>query len=104
VRRLIGAGDLWATEYVLIYDGRGGMSYTVSIMGFLDGKVARETQYFGDPSSRGLNVSSEMPGIGSGVLIRALEPLEGIHAAKSRHRALARLGARTRKADRGIAG
>src|SRR5260370_876223 len=25
-----------------------------------------------------LNVSSEMPGIGAGVLIRALEPLEGI--------------------------
>jgi len=29
-------------------------------------------------SSYLLNVSSEMPGIGAGVLIRALEPLEGI--------------------------
>src|SRR6202044_3905120 len=29
-------------------------------------------------SSYMLNVSSEMPGIGAGVLIRALEPLEGI--------------------------
>ncbi|MGA9866172.1 MAG: DNA-3-methyladenine glycosylase [Acetobacteraceae bacterium] len=29
-------------------------------------------------TSRMLNVSSEMPGIGAGVLIRALEPLEGI--------------------------
>jgi hypothetical protein len=47
VRRIIGAGDLWVTEYVLTYDGRP--SYTVSIMEFLDGKVARETQYFGDP-------------------------------------------------------
>jgi hypothetical protein len=47
VRRIIGAGDLWATEYVLTYDGRP--SYTVSIMEFLDGKVARKTQYFGDP-------------------------------------------------------
>jgi hypothetical protein len=47
VRRIIGAGDLWVTEYILSYDGRP--SYTISIMEFLDGKVARETQYFGDP-------------------------------------------------------
>ncbi|MFL5254816.1 MAG: nuclear transport factor 2 family protein, partial [Rhodopila sp.] len=47
VRRIIGAGDLWVTEYVITYDGRP--SYTVSIMEFRDGKVARETQYFGDP-------------------------------------------------------
>jgi hypothetical protein len=46
VRRIIGVGDLWVTEYVIIYDGQP--SYTVSIMEFLDGKVARETQYFGD--------------------------------------------------------
>jgi len=46
VRRIIGAGGLWVTEYVLTYDG--WPSYTVSIMEFLDGKVARETQYFGD--------------------------------------------------------
>src|SRR6516164_7744452 len=30
VRRILGAGDLWVTEYVLTYDGRP--SYTVSIM------------------------------------------------------------------------
>jgi hypothetical protein len=47
VRRIIGAGDLWVTEYVLTYDGRP--SYTVSIMEFSNGKVARETQFFGDP-------------------------------------------------------
>jgi hypothetical protein len=47
VRRIIGAGDLWVTEYVLTYDGRP--SYTVSIMDFSNGKVARETQFFGDP-------------------------------------------------------
>jgi hypothetical protein len=46
VRRIIGSGDLWVTEFVLTYDGRP--SYTVSIMEFKDGKVARETQYFGD--------------------------------------------------------
>ncbi len=51
MRRIIGAGDLWVTEYVLTYDGRP--SYTVSIMEFLDGKVARETQYFGDPFEPG---------------------------------------------------
>ena len=48
-----GAGDLLVTEYVLTYDGRP--SYTVSIMEFLDGKVARETQYFGDPFEPGLS-------------------------------------------------
>ena len=52
-----------------------------------------------------LNVSSELPGIGAGVLIRALEPLEGIPIMrlKSRHRALARPGARAGKAGCGVA-
>ena len=44
VRRMIGSGDLWVTEFVLSYDGVP--SYTVSIMEFRDGLVARETQYF----------------------------------------------------------
>lgn len=51
LRRIIGAGELWVSEYVLTYDGRP--SYTVSIMEFVDGKVARETQYFGDPFEPG---------------------------------------------------
>ena len=51
VRRIIGAGTLWITEYVLTYDDRP--SFTVSIMEFLDGKVARETQYFCDPFDPG---------------------------------------------------
>jgi hypothetical protein len=51
VRRIIGAGNFWVTEYVLTYDGRP--SYTVSIMEFRDGKVAHETQYFGDPFEPG---------------------------------------------------
>jgi hypothetical protein len=46
VRRVVGSGDLWVTEFILTYDGEP--SYSVSIMEFLDGKVARETQYFGD--------------------------------------------------------
>jgi hypothetical protein len=47
VRRIVGSGDLWVTEYVIFYDDRP--IPTVSIMEFLDGKVARETQYFADP-------------------------------------------------------
>ncbi|HEY3588416.1 MAG TPA: nuclear transport factor 2 family protein [Myxococcaceae bacterium] len=47
VRRIIGAGDLWVTEFILTYDGKP--SYTVSIMEFRGDEVARETQYFADP-------------------------------------------------------
>src|ERR1700691_3540878 len=47
IRRIIGSGDLWVTEFILTYDGKP--SYTVSIMEFRDDKVARETQYFADP-------------------------------------------------------
>jgi len=51
VRRIVGAGDLWVTEFVLAYDGRP--SHTVSIMEFRDGQVMRETQYFADPFEPG---------------------------------------------------
>jgi hypothetical protein len=47
VRRILGSGALWISEYILSYDG--APSHTVSIMEFRDGKVCRETQYFGDP-------------------------------------------------------
>ena len=46
VRRMIGSGDLWVTEFVLTYDGKP--SYAVSIMEFRDGLVVNETQYFAD--------------------------------------------------------
>jgi len=46
VRRILGSGDLWITEFVLTYDGQP--SYVVSIMELESGKVSRETQYFGD--------------------------------------------------------
>jgi hypothetical protein len=46
VRRIVGSGDLWVTEFVLRYDGVP--SYAVSIMEFQGGSVARETQYFAD--------------------------------------------------------
>jgi hypothetical protein len=44
VRRIIGSGDLWISEFVLTYDDTP--SYVVSIMEFRDGLVAHETQYF----------------------------------------------------------
>lgn len=47
VRRIVGSGNLWVTEFILSYDGVP--SYTVSIMEFRDGQVASETQYFADP-------------------------------------------------------
>ena len=47
VRRIVGGGDLWVTEYTIDYQGRS--AFTVSIMEFRDGKVVHETQYFADP-------------------------------------------------------
>ena len=47
VRRIVGQGVLWITEYIITYQGRP--AYTVSIMEFREGKVVRETQYFADP-------------------------------------------------------
>jgi hypothetical protein len=48
VRRVVGSGDLWITEYMIHYQGRGPM-FTVSIMEFKNGKVVHETQYFSEP-------------------------------------------------------
>jgi len=47
VRRMIGRGDLWVTEFVLTYDDVP--TYAVSIMEFREGQVASETQYFSAP-------------------------------------------------------
>jgi hypothetical protein len=47
IRRILGGGGLWVTEFILTYDGKP--SYTVSIMEFRGDKVWRETQYFADP-------------------------------------------------------
>jgi len=47
VRRMLGSGELWVTEYIIHY--ASGPAYTVSIMEFRDGKVVHETQYFADP-------------------------------------------------------
>jgi len=47
VRRIVGSGNLWVTEYVISYEGKPFQ--TVSIMEFKDGKVVHETQYFAEP-------------------------------------------------------
>jgi SnoaL-like domain len=47
IRRMVGANDLWVTEYVIRYEGKPYQ--TVSIMEFQDGKVIHETQYFAEP-------------------------------------------------------
>jgi hypothetical protein len=46
VKRILGNGDLWITEYTIAYEER--TAYTVSIMEFRNGKVVHETQYFAD--------------------------------------------------------
>ncbi len=46
VRRILGTAGLWISEFTITYDGQP--SYSVSIMEFEEGKVVRETQYFGD--------------------------------------------------------
>ncbi len=47
IRRMLGNGNLWVTEYTITYQERP--AFTVSIMEFRDGKVVHETQYFADP-------------------------------------------------------
>jgi hypothetical protein len=47
VRRILGAGEVWISEYVIAYDGEP--VHVVSIMEFRDGLVARETHYFAEP-------------------------------------------------------
>jgi hypothetical protein len=47
IHRISGSGNVWVTEYVIVYDDRP--YYTVSVMEFSEGKVAHEAQYFADP-------------------------------------------------------
>jgi ketosteroid isomerase-like protein len=47
VKRIVGQGNLWVTEYTIDYQGQS--AFTVSIMEFRNGKVVHETQYFADP-------------------------------------------------------
>jgi ketosteroid isomerase-like protein len=47
IRRIVGKGDIWVTEYTINYQQQ--IAFTVSIMKFSNGKVVHETQYFADP-------------------------------------------------------
>jgi hypothetical protein len=51
VRRVVGGGSLWVTEFVITYDDKP--VHVVSIMEFEGDKVVRETQYFGEPFEPG---------------------------------------------------
>ncbi|HEX4327556.1 MAG TPA: nuclear transport factor 2 family protein, partial [Burkholderiales bacterium] len=53
VKRIVGSGDFWVTEFVLAYDGVP--SYVVSIMEFREGLVAHETQYFANRFEPGVS-------------------------------------------------
>ena len=44
VRRIVGSGDLWVTEFMLSYDGIP--SYAVSIMEFRDGTGGQRNAIF----------------------------------------------------------
>jgi len=60
VRRMIGAGDLWVTEYVLTYDGRP--SCTVSIMSSSMGRWPARRSISAIRSSRGLRARNGSSG------------------------------------------
>jgi len=46
IRRLLGSGKLWITEYTITYQSRP--FHTISIMEFENAKVMHETQYFAE--------------------------------------------------------
>ena len=48
VRRIVGSGDLFVVEMVSDYPG-AGTYYVANIVEFKDGKITRETRYYGHP-------------------------------------------------------
>lgn len=48
IGRIRGTGNLWVAENQITYDGATTM-HTITILEFHDGKVVRETIYFGEP-------------------------------------------------------
>jgi ketosteroid isomerase-like protein len=48
-RRVVGEGDLVVAEVTLDYGGQAGTYHAVSILELRDGRIARETDYFGAP-------------------------------------------------------
>lgn len=47
LQRILGCGDLWFTEQVADYGGR--ILYGSSVFELMEGKIVRETDYFGEP-------------------------------------------------------
>jgi SnoaL-like domain len=48
LRRLTGGGDLWVAEFVIRYTD-GKVFHGVDIVELRDGKVCKETRYYGEP-------------------------------------------------------
>ena len=48
LQRISGEGDHWAVETIQSYSGDGDY-YVCVLIEFLDGKIARETRYYGKP-------------------------------------------------------
>lgn len=48
LERITGDGDLWVVETVNTYEDDGDY-YSCAIVEFVDGKVSRETRYYGPP-------------------------------------------------------
>jgi ketosteroid isomerase-like protein len=48
-RRTVADGDLVVAEITLDYGGQAGVYHAVSILELRDGRIARETDYFGAP-------------------------------------------------------
>ena len=46
-RRVVGSGDLWVIEAVRT--DASGRTYVVAVIEFRDGKIWRDTRYFGHP-------------------------------------------------------
>jgi hypothetical protein len=68
LRRLTGAGDLWIAETVIHYTD-GKVFHGANIMEFRDGKIWKETRYYGEPFDppawrAGLAERIEEPAIG----------------------------------------
>jgi len=49
VRRILGSGNFWLSEYRLTYEDESCPEHGVSIMEFRGDKVFHETQYMADP-------------------------------------------------------
>jgi SnoaL-like domain len=48
LRRLTGGGDLWVSESVIHY-ADGKVFHGVNIIEFRDGRICKETRYYGEP-------------------------------------------------------